>query len=185
MSLATWTRAWSVLALLAIMSLVSLAHGALVSNVTLAWDPSPATDVAGYRLYAGLLSQTYTVMVDVGNATTGTLSNLLAGTTYYFAVTAYDVAGLESPFSGEIAYTVPLPVTPPATLSLSLNQTNAISLTGSAPAGYSYAVQASSDLASWTTIGAVTADPSGALQFSDPGSVTNAQRFYRFLQTSP
>ena len=37
------------------------------------------------------------------------MSNLLNGTTYFFAVTAYDTNGLESDFSTEISYTIPEP----------------------------------------------------------------------------
>lgn len=166
------------------MPVIGSAQPALLSNVTLAWDPSPGPDIAGYRLYSGLASQTYTSMLDVGSATTGTISNLLAGTTYYFAVTAYDVAGLESPFSGEIAYTVPLPLGG-AALALSINQTNQVALSGTAPPGYQYAVQCTSDFTNWINIGTATADATGAFQFTDPGAATNSARFYRFLQTLP
>ena len=72
-------------------------------SLTLAWDPSvPATNVAGYTIWYGLSSQTYTAWVDVGPATTGVISNLLAGTTYYLAITAYSAAGMESDFSSEV-----------------------------------------------------------------------------------
>jgi hypothetical protein len=63
--------------------------------------------VAGYHLYTGIASRNYTNMVELGNATSVTVSNLSQGTTYYFAVTAYDMVGLESSYSGEIAYAVP------------------------------------------------------------------------------
>ena len=75
-------------------------------SVTLVWDPSPDLAVVGYRLYEGLASSDYTVVIDVGNSTTGTASNLNFGSTYYFAVTDYDGTGEESPSSGEISYTV-------------------------------------------------------------------------------
>ena len=78
------------------------------TSLTLAWDGSPDSSIAGYRLYEGVVSRTYTNVIDVGNATTATVSNLIAGVTYYFAVTAYDTNGLESDYSDEVSYTVPL-----------------------------------------------------------------------------
>jgi hypothetical protein len=91
-----------------------------VGNVTLGWDPSTAPDVAGYRLYVGETSGNYTSVIDVGNATTATVSNLTVGTTYYFALTAYDSTGLESPLSSEISYVVAGPPPPPAQGSVTL-----------------------------------------------------------------
>jgi len=85
-------------------------------SVTLSWYPSPSTNVTGYKVYFGLASRTYTTSIDVGNVTNATVTGLLAGTTYYFAVTAYDSAGLESDFSAEVSYTVP--ALPPAAVTL-------------------------------------------------------------------
>ena len=78
-------------------------------RITLAWDPvttnvdgTPIEDLAGYRLYYGTSSGNYTHVIDVGNVTEYTVYNLKSGV-YYFAVTAYDVAGNESDFSNEIS----------------------------------------------------------------------------------
>jgi len=78
-------------------------------SVILAWDPSPSTNVAGYRVYYGPAAGNYTDRLDVGNVTTATVPNLQAGVTYYFVVTAYNAAGVESLPSNEVAYTVPAP----------------------------------------------------------------------------
>jgi hypothetical protein len=101
---------------LGIIALAPYARGQ--SAVTLAWDPSPGGAAAGYRLYDGPASRTYTNIIDVGNATTGTVSNLVAGVTYFFAVTAYDRNGLESDFSSEVSFTVPLPTNSPPAIAL-------------------------------------------------------------------
>jgi hypothetical protein len=77
------------------------------SSATLAWDPSAGTGIAGYRIYQGGASASYTNTVPVGNFTRATIPGLRAGATYYFAATAYDADGLESDFSNEISYTVP------------------------------------------------------------------------------
>jgi hypothetical protein len=45
----------------------------------------------------------------VGNATTGTVTGLVGGVTYFFAVTAVATNGAESAYSSEVSYTPPLP----------------------------------------------------------------------------
>ena len=77
------------------------------SSVTLAWDPSPGSAIAGYRLYQGAASRTYTNVIAAGNRTNATVSNLVSGATCYFAVTAVGTNALESDYSSEISYTVP------------------------------------------------------------------------------
>ena len=74
-------------------------------SVTLAWDAStPGTNVAGYTIYYGVSPGNYTNQVEVGLATAGVVSNLVAGTTYCFAVTAYSSEGLESDYSSEVVW---------------------------------------------------------------------------------
>jgi len=70
-------------------------------NVTLAWDPSADPMVAGYNLYSGVASRTYTNLVDTKAATSTVLSNLTPGVTYFFAATTYTLAGLESDYSSD------------------------------------------------------------------------------------
>jgi hypothetical protein len=55
-------------------------------------------------LYYGRAHRQYTRPVDVGNVTTRTVSELQAGLTYYFAVTAYTSNRLESDFSNEASF---------------------------------------------------------------------------------
>lgn len=85
-------------------------------SVTLSWDSNPETDIAGYRVcygqYSGILDET----ADTGGTVTEmSISGLIPGETYYFAVLAYNQQGIEGPLSNEISYTVPLPEpeTPP------------------------------------------------------------------------
>ena len=80
----------------AFFALTSLLTSA--AQITLAWDASTDPSVTGYRVYYGSGSLAYSNAVSAGNATTLTISNLVAGTTYYFAATAYDGNGLESDF---------------------------------------------------------------------------------------
>ena len=77
------------------------------ASVSLAWDQSQDTDVAGYRVYYGTSSRNYTSMISAGDDNACTITNLEPGRTYYIAATAYDFSGNESAFSQEIPYTVP------------------------------------------------------------------------------
>lgn len=90
--------------------LLSAAAPGATPSVTLAWDASPDPSVTGYRIYFGVKSVMYTNSAAVGNVLTATLTNLNPATTYYFAATAYDASGTESPFSNEASYTTSTPV---------------------------------------------------------------------------
>jgi hypothetical protein len=72
-----------------------------VQSAPLSWNPSGDTNVAGYRVYYGGASQSYTNSVTVGNVTNTVISGLVDGCTYYFAAKSYDSAGNESEFSNE------------------------------------------------------------------------------------
>jgi len=90
------------------MSHASSTWGA--QNVTLAWDANIETNVAGYKVYYGVGSRAYTNAINAGNVTNQTVPGLIEGTTYYFAATAYDISSIESDYSDEVTYTVPLTV---------------------------------------------------------------------------
>jgi hypothetical protein len=49
------------------MLLVILSCGTAESAVTLAWDPNPESDIAGYVISYGTSSRQYTTSVDVGD----------------------------------------------------------------------------------------------------------------------
>lgn len=76
----------------------------LTPSVTLAWSPSPDTNVTGYHLYYGDLASTLTNKLNAGNALSTTVSNLQVGVTYFFFATAYNAAGAESDPSNLITY---------------------------------------------------------------------------------
>jgi hypothetical protein len=85
----------------------STASNALAGQVSLAWDPCTESDVAGYRIYYGVTSGSYSVNIDVHNVTAYTVTGLNAEQTYYFAATVYDSAGNESGYSNEVHTTIP------------------------------------------------------------------------------
>jgi hypothetical protein len=71
-------------------------------SITLAWDPNTETDLASYNLYRGSATHTYSTIINVGKATSYTVSNLGDGT-YFFSLTALNTKGLESGFSNEVS----------------------------------------------------------------------------------
>jgi hypothetical protein len=93
-------------------SLSGIAQG---SEVKFSWLPNSETDLAGYKIHYGLVSENYTNVVDVANPAVENgrirvaLSGFTPGKTYYFAATAYNNSGLESDFSSEIVWECPEP----------------------------------------------------------------------------
>ncbi|WP_447979345.1 BACON domain-containing protein [Candidatus Nitrospira bockiana] len=73
----------------------------------LTWNANTASDLAGYRVYMGTAPGTYGSPTDVGNVTSHKVVGLLPGTTFYFAVTAYDKSGNESSYSNEVSKSIP------------------------------------------------------------------------------
>lgn len=93
------------------------------TSLTFSWidpqtreDKSPlnaATDIRTYRIYFRTSPGAYQFSQDFAGqdangqgTTTGTVTTLQAGTTYYFAITAIDTLGQESAYSTEVEKTV-------------------------------------------------------------------------------
>ena len=77
---------------------------AFSAEIRLAWDPSPDTEIAGYKIYYGRASGRYGAAIDVGNITGHTL--VVPKGKYYIALTGYDNAGNESDFSNEVSWPI-------------------------------------------------------------------------------
>jgi PKD repeat protein len=107
-------RAYLIQMLILVLSLLALTGTALAGSVNLAWDG--VSTATGYSLAYGTASGTYTSTVDAGNNTTATVSELTAGTRYYFAVQAYN-ATATSGYSNEVSAVVPTSTTVPVTSS--------------------------------------------------------------------
>ena len=73
------------------------------AQVKLAWDANTESDLAGYKVYYGTGSKSYTGSVDVGNVTSYTVTGLTQGQTYYVTITAYNSSGSESGYSTEVS----------------------------------------------------------------------------------
>jgi hypothetical protein len=81
-------------------------------SVSLSWDANtatsnPKTNAVGYRVHTGTSSGNYAQTTDVGKTTAATIAISLSGSTYFFAVAAYNTAGVEGPFSNEVSMTAP------------------------------------------------------------------------------
>ena len=76
------------------------------SSVTVSWQGNNEADLAGYKIYYGIQSRVYSVIIDVGDVTEYPVGNLTAGVTYYFTVTAYDQSGNESDYAIEFPFVV-------------------------------------------------------------------------------
>jgi len=108
----------------------TIAPSPAASRVTLAWDAVTDTDLAGYKIYYGTASGTYTGNRDAAKLTTYTFLGLPNGT-HYFAVKAYNTSGVESGFSNEVSTQVTASTT---TASVSVGQSIAAKESGTIPA---------------------------------------------------
>jgi hypothetical protein len=104
---ASSTRPAHLFLLLFLSALLAVfAYGvARAGQVTLSWDPNGGgAEVVGYRIYYGTDGSSYSSFVDVGNQTTGTLTNLQEGAVYYAVATSYDAQGTESSYSNQVSF---------------------------------------------------------------------------------
>ncbi len=150
-------------------------------SVTLMWDNNPSSDeVAGYRVYFGTASGSYSESVAAGNVTSRTMTGLTPGVAYFFAVTAYDAGGLESGFSAEVSYVPVVPSGPRIQTRMTPGGQMILSVQG--VAGRFFYVEASVDLTNWTLIDVVLIPSAAALELTDPDAANFAKRFYRLRE---
>lgn len=88
---------------------ISVNFIASAAEVKLRWtmptnnvDGSPLTNLAGATVCYGTSSSNYSVFIDVGLTNSCTIKGLVIGATYFFNGKAYNTAGLESDFGGEV-----------------------------------------------------------------------------------
>ena len=86
-----------------ILAIIVMAAAAQAATVQVSWNANTEEDLAGYNVYYGTSSGQYGEAI-----TTADTSQLLTltpdiGTTYYFAVTAFDTSGNESDYSEEVS----------------------------------------------------------------------------------
>jgi len=156
--------------------LLPLTFGALalaVQGFTLAWNASTDPTVVGYAVYYGT-STNYTTRIDVHTNTTFTVTNLQPGLTYYFAVTDYNAAHVESVPAGPINFLVP------GLLKLQSKSATNSGTVVSFPVAptHSYTLQVSTNLLTWSDLWQTSMATSNAwVQYVDP--TTNKAKYYR------
>jgi hypothetical protein len=147
------------------------------ASLTLAWDRSPDV-VGGYALYVGDAPGSYQRRVDAGDQTNLLVTNLTSGVRYYFTVTAYSRANVESAPANEVSYLVP------GAFYLSPGPAAGVQLNFVCEPGKTYSLQASTNLVDWVEMGSVQSQTNAWLSQLDPASTTLVCRFYR-IQCSP
>lgn len=85
-----------------------------VFDKTIRWQPpeynedgTPANDLAGYVIYWGNSSRSYTGSYRINSASTTSWEADITPGTYYFAMTAFDSEGNESDYSNELLKIIP------------------------------------------------------------------------------
>lgn len=75
-------------------------------TLTLAWDPNPEPDVAGYYVFIGTASGVYDTVVDVSNTTSFNYTSAQPGRTYYMTVAAYVAGPTLGPHAPEVVASI-------------------------------------------------------------------------------
>jgi hypothetical protein len=167
---------WGLTVVFALL-LITCSRAQAQQSLTLAWNPSTNSNVAGYTVYLGYSSGDFTQQFDAGTNTSIVLKGLVPGQTNYMVVKAYNSQDVESAPSNEISFIVPgmLSMAPkaqprkPAEISFAV-----------AP-GHSYEVEASVDLVNWSTIWETSSTTNGVMTYSDPEGANLKVRFYRLI----
>jgi hypothetical protein len=152
---------------------------AVAQGVSLGWNPSTSTNVAGYAVHYGTESGVYTTRIDAGTNTSASISGLSGGMTYYFVVSAYDAQAVESNPSNEAMFTV---AAAPMVMQMVVGDGGVMTFNWSAVAGQSYQLQYKTDLnqTNWNNLGSVTTASNTLASAFDTIGPDN-QRFYRLM----
>src|SRR5688572_982410 len=95
-------RCWN-RTLYALLLCLAGAPDATAGILTLQWDPSPDSSVAGYTVYVGTQPGKYSTTVNVGSQLRFVLADAQPGQDYYFAVAAYTSGNIVGPPSAEVS----------------------------------------------------------------------------------
>ncbi|MGH8589734.1 MAG: PKD domain-containing protein, partial [Gammaproteobacteria bacterium] len=143
---------------------------AQAGQVTLAWDASTSSGVAGYEINYGQTSGSYATQVDVGNQTSYTVTGLNDGATYYFAAKAYNSGKtIWSALSNQVSATIPsTPAVPTAGF-------NANPTSGTAPLTVTFTDTSTGNITTWSWNfgdGTTSTAKNAAKTYTNPGSYT-------------
>lgn len=148
-------------------------------NVVLNWNSTASPAVVGYNVYFGTSSGHYLYKFNAGNQTTATISNLIAGVTYFFAATTVDTNGGESGYSSEVSFIIPGMLTMTQGASSGSPASPAVIQFPVAP-GHWYEVQATTDFQNWSSIWQTSIAVSNVwMQFTNQEPAIYPSRYYR------
>ena len=161
--------------------LLAKASTPTLASITLGWNPSQTTGVAGYYIYYGTSSGNYTGVVAVpsAGATNVMIRGLTSGATYYFAAASYDSSGNESALSPQISGVAGATTTSTsvaASLTSALMSGGHFGFTVGGSGTGVYIVQASTNLVNWVN---VMTNTGGPFNFVDTNASHFSRRFYR------
>ena len=153
------------------------ARAVSAAPVKLAWDASTNRNVVGYKVCFGCINSTTTNLLNVGTNLSAVVTNLTAGTNYFFQVVACDANGVESRPSNQIQYCPPTLTR--VQLAAADDGTMQVQFRG--PAGGTCIVQYtdSLDAPNWQVLGSAVAAADGSVAIDDPGISSTGMRFYR------
>ncbi len=134
-------------------------HSATSNSATLQWTANQESDLAGYLVYHGTTSGSYSNFQNSGMTTTYQYTNLESNKTHYFAVTAYDTSGNESPPSLEVSQAI---TGPDSILSISISGGGTVT---SSPTGISCSTSTCSGTFPQGSSVTLTATPSSGATF--------------------
>ena len=95
-----------------LLAIILITVAAQAATVQVSWNANTEAELAGYNVYYGTESGTYGEPVSTTETSQLLTLTPEVGTTYYFAVTAYDTSSNESAFSEEVSLFVPDPTAP-------------------------------------------------------------------------
>lgn len=106
-------------------------------TLTLAWDPSTSSNVAGYAVFVSTTPGSTGTAYDAGLTTSYSWPNAIAGQQYYFCVAAYAPGPVMGPCSAQIArYPNQAPtLQDPSSQSTTVGTSTSLRLIGSDPEG--------------------------------------------------
>jgi fibronectin type 3 domain-containing protein len=151
-------------------------------QITLSWDaPESGEQISNYRIYRGLTSGTATFFTDAGSVTHFEDSGLLAGTAYYYVVSAVNPVGEGSKSNEANATTFTLPGAPKTLVAQTGPDPGVITISWTAPSEdggmpiTAYEIYSGSVSGGETLLATVDANTTS---FTNEGLPSDAKRYY-------
>jgi Fibronectin type III domain len=148
-----------------------------VQSLSLLWNPSTGTNVAGYHVHYWPEGALFEFILDAGTNTNFLVTGLQEGQIYDFAVMAYSDQGVESLPSNMITYTAPGMVR----VALNPDPQGPALIQYSVAPGLKYQLLSSSDLMTWSVVQQIIPTNNAWADFKDFQVSSLNMRFYRLV----